>query len=97
MNPYLQAQMNALVEGIRLLEVYVTAPLGLYSDIKMMRESLDAPAAADLAREETAQRRQLHAVLTGDHPRARPESHSLPARDRRNPSRLIRRRLPRAR
>ena len=68
MNPYLQAQMNALVEGIRLLEVYVTAPLGLYSDIKMMRESLNAPAAADLDREETAQRRQLHAALTGDHP-----------------------------
>ena len=68
MNPYIAAQINALVEGIRLLEVYVTAPLGLYSDIKMMRESLPFPEATELTREETSQRRQAHAALTEDYP-----------------------------
>ena len=67
MNPYVEAQIHALIEGIRLLEVYVTAPLGLYSDIKMMRESLDIPEAADLARDEMVRRRQEHALLTSDH------------------------------
>ena len=68
MNPYVEAQTRALIEGIRLLEVYVTAPLGLYSDIKMMRESLAIPEAADLSREENVRRRQEHASLTEDHP-----------------------------
>ncbi len=68
LNPYVEAQTTAIVEGIRLLEVYVTAPLGLYSDIKMMREALDFPEAADLRREENARRRQAHAALTDDHP-----------------------------
>ena len=68
MNPYIAAQTNALVEGIRLLEVYVTAPLGLYSDIKMMRESLPFREANELTREEISQRRQAHATLTGDYP-----------------------------
>ena len=67
MNPYVEAQIHALIEGIRLLEVYVTAPLGLYSDIKMMRESMDIPAAADLSRDENVRRRQAHASLTEDH------------------------------
>jgi len=67
MNPYVEAQLQALIESIRLLEVYVTAPLGLYSDIRMMRESLDVPASADLSREETALLRQRHAALADDH------------------------------
>ena len=67
LNPYVDAQTRALIEGIRLLEVYVTAPLGLYSDIKMMRESLAIPEAADLSREETVRRRQSHANLTEDY------------------------------
>ena len=66
MNPYAEAQLNALIEGIRLLEVYVTAPLGLYSDIRMLRESLDVAAAADLSREDAARLRQRHAALTDD-------------------------------
>ena len=66
MNPYAEAQLNALIEGIRLLEVYVTAPLGLYSDIRMLRESLDVTGAADLSREDAARLRQLHAALTDD-------------------------------
>ena len=68
MNPYIAAQISALVEGIRLLEVYVTAPLGLYSDLKMMRESLPFPEAKELTREEISQRRQAHATLTEDYP-----------------------------
>lgn len=67
MNPYVEAQLRALIESVRLLEVYVTAPLGLYSDIRMIRESLDVPAAADLSREETALLRQRHSALTDDH------------------------------
>ena len=68
MNPYIAAQISALVEGIRLLEVYVTAPLGLYSDLKMMRESLPFPEAKEFTREEISQRRQAHATLTEDYP-----------------------------
>ncbi len=68
MNPYITAQTNALLEGLRLLEVYVTAPLGLYSDIRMMRESLPFPDSNELTREEVSQRRQAHAALTDDYP-----------------------------
>ena len=67
MNPYTQAQTAALIEGIRLLETLITAPLGLYSDIKMMRESLPFPDSGDLTREQTSERRQAHAKLTDDH------------------------------
>ena len=67
MNPYIQAQTTALVEGIRLLEVLITAPLGLYSDIKMMRESLPFKESDDLTREQTTERRQAHARLTDDY------------------------------
>ena len=68
MNPYVAAQAAALLEGLRLLEVYVTAPLGLYSDIRMMRESLPFPESEELTREEISQRRQAHAALTDDYP-----------------------------
>ncbi len=68
MNPYAEAQLNALIEGIRLLEVYVAAPLGLYSDLRMMRASLGVPQAADLGREESGRLRRAHAALTDDHP-----------------------------
>ena len=67
MNPYIQAQITALVEGIRLLEVLITAPLGLYSDIKMMRESLSFQESEDLTRDQSSERRQAHAKLTDDH------------------------------
>ena len=64
MNPFIGAQVHAIVEDIRLLEAYVTAPLGLYSDLKMLRESLPLPAAADLSREETRERRAAYGALT---------------------------------
>ena len=45
MNPFVDSQVSNIVECIRLLEAFVTAPLGLYSDIKMLRESLPVPEA----------------------------------------------------
>jgi hypothetical protein len=53
-----------MVEGIRLLEAFVTAPLGLYSDLKMLRESLPYPEAANLVREEMVERRTAYGGLT---------------------------------
>ena len=53
-----------MIEGIRLLEAFVTAPLGLYSDLKMLRESLPYPEAANLAREEMVERRTAYGGLT---------------------------------
>ena len=67
-NPYIEAQLRAFVEGARLLEVFVTAPLGLSADIRMMRESLNLPYAASLGREDGAALRRVHAALTDDHP-----------------------------
>ncbi|HAL48785.1 MAG: thiamine phosphate synthase [SAR202 cluster bacterium] len=67
MNPYVSAQISSLVEGLRLLEVYVTAPLALHTDIRMMRESLPFPLAKELSRDETSLLRQGHAELTDDH------------------------------
>jgi len=66
-NPYIEAQLRAFVEGARLLEVFVTAPLGLSADIRMMRESLNLPYAASLGRDEGAALRRGHAALTDDH------------------------------
>mgnify|MGYP001263989547 CR=1 FL=1 len=43
MIPFAATQILALLESIRLLEVFVTSPRGLYSDIKMLRESLPLP------------------------------------------------------
>ena len=64
MNPFVATQVQAVIEGIRLLETFVTAPLGLYSDIKMLRESLPFPGAGALPREEVQQRRTAYASMT---------------------------------
>jgi thiamine-phosphate pyrophosphorylase len=60
--PFVTAQISAIVEDIRLLEALVTAPVGLNADIKMLREALDLPEAADL---EQADRQQRLAALRG--------------------------------
>ena len=65
-NPFVEAQTRALVEGLRLLEVCVPAPLGLNADIRMMRESLGLPHSADLGREEGAALRRAYAGLADD-------------------------------
>ena len=67
MNPYVASQVQAIIEGIRLMETFVTAPLGLYSDIKMLRESLPFPEAAELPREETRERRIAYSDMTDAH------------------------------
>ena len=64
MNPFAAAQVHTLVENIRLLEVLVTAPLGLYSDIRMLRQALPMEEAADLSRSETGQRRIAYRAMT---------------------------------
>ena len=64
MVPYVASQIQAIIEGIRLLESFVTAPLGLHSDIKMMRESLPFPEAAALPREKLQEMRTAFAALT---------------------------------
>ena len=64
MIPFVAAQVKAIIEDIRLLESFVTVPLGLYSDIRMLRESLRFPEAAELSREETRERRTAFMSLT---------------------------------
>jgi thiamine-phosphate diphosphorylase len=64
MNPFVANQVHAVIEEIRLLEAFITAPLGLYSDIKMMRESLPFPDAAELPREELRERRTAFGQIT---------------------------------
>ena len=39
MHSYVSAQLQAIDEGLRLLEAFVTSPLGLYSDLRMLRGS----------------------------------------------------------
>ena len=64
MNPFVAKQVHAVIEEIRLLEAFITAPLGLYSDIKMMRESLPFPDAAELPRDELRERRTAFGQIT---------------------------------
>jgi thiamine-phosphate pyrophosphorylase len=66
MNPYVAAQIDAVIEGIRLLETFVTAPLGLTSDISMLRQSIPLPEAADLSRDDLRKRRSANISLTDD-------------------------------
>ncbi|MCH8061041.1 MAG: thiamine phosphate synthase [Chloroflexi bacterium] len=66
MNPFVSSHLKAMIEDIRLLEAFVTQPLGLFSDIKMLRESLTFPEAADLSRDELRERRTAYAALTDD-------------------------------
>ena len=62
--PFVASHVSAILEGVRLLESVVTAPLGLHSDIKMVRQSLPFPEAADLSREEERDRRTAFSSLT---------------------------------
>ena len=66
MNPYVAAQVHALTENIRLIEAFVTAPLGLYSDIRMLREALPMEGAATLRQSESQQRRLGYRSLTDE-------------------------------
>ena len=65
MSPFVDAHLAAIVESNRFLETVVTSPLGLHSDIKMVRESLSNPLAADLSREENVRHRRALAEMSG--------------------------------
>lgn len=67
MNPYISSHLSTIIEDIRLLEAIVTAPLGLYSDIKMLRESLASDEAAELSREQLQERRTSYNSMTDAH------------------------------
>ena len=62
--PFVASHVTAVLEGVRLLESLVTAPLGLHSDIKMMRQSMPLADAADLGRDEERERRISYGRLT---------------------------------
>ena len=64
MNPFVDSLIRQTIENLRLMEAFVTAPLGLYSDIKMLRESLPFPEAAELPRDELQRRRAEYGSLT---------------------------------
>ena len=64
MNPFVNAHLAAIVESNRFLETVVTSPLGLYSDVKMLRESLPTELAAELSREENLERRKSVAAMS---------------------------------
>ena len=57
MLPIVQSEMSTLLENIRLLETLVTAPLGLHSDIKMLRQSLPTEGTSDLDATDLRERR----------------------------------------
>lgn len=63
-DPFIASQLTVIIEDIRLLEAFVTSPLGLHSDLRMLRESLPFPAAGDLPQEEAQARRLAYRNLT---------------------------------
>ncbi len=67
--PFIAAQIQSLIEDIRLLEAFVTAPLGLYSDVKMLREALPYSEAGELERSAQQERRLAYRNMTEDPPR----------------------------
>ena len=68
MNPFIASLHSNIVEDIRLLEIFVTAPLGLHSDIKMLRESLGLEGTDDLQQPESRARRTSFRSITKDAP-----------------------------
>jgi thiamine-phosphate pyrophosphorylase len=62
--PFVSSHVRSIIESLRLLESFVTAPLGLYSDIKMVREAMPFPEAAELSRDDTSERRTAFLTLT---------------------------------
>ena len=66
MDLFIASQVHAIIEDIRLLEAFVTSPLGLYSDIRMLRQSIPLSEAEDFSREEAQKRRLAYRNLTDD-------------------------------
>jgi len=64
MNPFLQSQISTLIESLRLIEASITAPLGLHSDIKMLRQALPFDDAGDLDRTDLGARRSAYQSIS---------------------------------
>ena len=64
--PFVATQLQALIEDVRLLEVFVIAPLGLHTDIKMLREAIPADGSANLSNSEIRERRVGYQKITTD-------------------------------
>lgn len=60
MNPFIKSQIAALIEDLRFIEAFVTTPLGLHADIKMIRQALPFEDAQDLNRSELGARRSTY-------------------------------------
>jgi len=65
-DPFVAVQVQSIIEDLRLLEAFVTAPLGLHSDIRMLRQSVPLPEAADLSHDENRLRRAAYSKLSDD-------------------------------
>lgn len=66
MLPIVESHLGSLVEDLRLLEILVTGPLGLYSDIKMLRQSMPVAGVEELEREALRERRTAVAGASND-------------------------------
>jgi len=69
MLPIVESHINVLLEDLRLLEILVTGPLGLYSDLKMLRESVPIRGTEDLDRDALRERRTSIVAAVIDVPR----------------------------
>ncbi len=66
MSPFISIQIRSLIEHIRLLEAFVTTPIGLHADIKMLREAMPFADADDLPRDQLRKRRNDYSRLSED-------------------------------
>ena len=64
MNPFIAAQIHALNENIHLLEAFVTTPVELSSEIRLLRESLPVVDTGELPQLERQQRHLAYHGLT---------------------------------
>ena len=64
--PFVATWTHGLREALRLLVLFVTAPLGLYPDSRMLRQIVPVPETAGHPREEEPMRRTTHRGLTHD-------------------------------
>ena len=63
MNPFVQAQLQSVIECLRLLEALVPAPLALHTDIEALRRSVPIPEAEDLPHSEERMLKSTYAAM----------------------------------
>ena len=61
--PFVESQLRSIIESLRMLEFYITTPLGLHSDIKMTRQALPFSEAEELTRDQTIELRTAFVEL----------------------------------